>query len=166
MVRNRWVTAVGSLVFVAMVSGCSVLPDKNIHTEIVIDARPEIVWAVLVDNANYPEWNPYHVRVEGRLVEGEALLVELHKPNGKQLEIEPRVLRVDPYRELTWGGGIRGIFFGEHRFLLEPAASEKTRLVHSETFAGIAVPFAELDAIEEGYRKMNRALKKRVETGK
>ena len=60
---------------------------------------------------------------------------------------------------------IRFLFTGEHVFLLEPMGEEKTRLIHKEKFEGIFIPFAKLDAIEEGYDLMNRALKERMEKG-
>ncbi len=162
--RNFLKTAV-ILTAAALAAGCASLPVKHIYTEVVIEAPPRTVWDILVDNSRYAEWNPYHVRVDGRLAPGEKLDVEIHKPNGETVEIEPRVMRIEPLRELTWGGGIHGIFFGEHVFLLEPLRADATRLVHKEDFVGIAVPFASLDAIEAGYRQMNRALKKRAEAG-
>ncbi|MCB0219780.1 MAG: SRPBCC domain-containing protein [Chrysiogenetes bacterium] len=141
-------------------SGCM---KKHIYTEIDIEAPREQVWAILVDNATYPEWNPYHVRVEGKMEVGEELVVELHKPNGNQLTIEPHVMRVVPLEELTWGGGLWGVFNGEHVFLLNATSTGGTKLVQKEDFWGIAIPFAELDTIEEGYNLMNEALKKRAE---
>lgn len=152
------------IVTVPFGTGCSGLPAKHIHTEIDIDASPREVWNILADNARYPEWNPYHVRVDGELEVGASLSLEIHKPNGERIEIEPRVLRIVPQRELTWGGGIPGIFYGEHVFELAPRGRTGTRLVHRESFKGIAIPFASLDAIEEGYRQMNHALKQRAET--
>lgn len=80
-----------------------------------------------------------------------------------QLEIEPEVFRIVPGRELSWGGGIRGLFFGEHIFLLERVAPGRTKLIQKETFEGIFVPFAELGSIEEGYNLMNHALKQKIE---
>ena len=141
-------------------SGCM---KKHIYTEIELEVPREKVWAILVDNAAYPEWNPYHVRVEGKLEVGEKLVVDLHKPNGNQLTIEPHVMRVVPLEELTWGGGLWGVFNGEHVFLLSATDSGGTKLVQKEDFWGIAIPFAELDTIEEGYNLMNEALKKRAE---
>jgi len=35
--------------------------------------------------------------------------------------------------------------------------------VQKEDFVGLAIPFAEFDAIQEGYKQMNRALKIRAE---
>ncbi len=74
-------------------------------------------------------------------------------------------MRLSPYRELIWCGGIKGIFFGEYVFKLLPLEQGLTRMVHREEFSSIAIPFALHDAIEEGYPLMNKALKVRAETG-
>lgn len=139
------------------------IPNKHIYTEIDISARPETVWSILTDNEKFPEWNPYHVKVVGNLKVGEKLFVEIHKPNGEKIEIHPHVLRMAPLEELTWGGGIKGIFFGEHVFLLRHLDDKSTKLVQKEDFSGFATPFASLDAIDEGYNLMNKALKERAE---
>jgi hypothetical protein len=141
-------------------------PGKHTNTEITIDAPVAAVWEVLADNARYPEWNPYHVRVSGEFVVGAPLVVEVHKPNGEEVTLKPHVLRFEPERELTWGGGIRGLFYGEHVFLLEEAAGGGTHLIHKEDFTGPAVQFVPLEAIDEGYAQMNEALKVWVESGK
>jgi hypothetical protein len=159
---RRWL-GISSLLALLLASGCASLPSKHVYTEIEIEAPASRVWTILADNESYPDWNPYHVSVRGKLEAGSKLQVVLHKPNGERVEIEPRVMRVVPMRELTWGGGVRGIFHGEHVFLLEEIDAGNTRLVHREDFVGIAVPFASLDAIEDGYRQMNRALKIRAE---
>ena len=95
------------------------IPGKSFHTHIDIDATPKAIWTVLAETARYPEWNPYHVKVVGRLETGQSLEVLIHKPNGEKVEIAPQVFRIEPERELTWGGGIQGLFFGEHVFLIE-----------------------------------------------
>ncbi len=142
-----------------LVSSCG----QYIYTEIPIEARPETIWAILADNENYPTWNPYHVKVEGTLAIGATLLVDIHKPNGKELTIHPKVMRIIPEKELSWGGGIKGLFFGEHVFLIEQSEHGITRVIQKEYFKGIFVPFASLEAIEEGYNAMNQALKARAE---
>jgi hypothetical protein len=140
------------------------LPQKHIHTEIDIEAPPTTVWTILTNNKKYSEWNPYHVSVNGQLKPGQRLEIVLHKPNGEVVKIEPHVMRVEPMRELAWGGGIKGIFHGEHVFLLREINSRGTRLIQKEDFTGIAIPFASLDAIEEGYTQMNNALKRQAES--
>lgn len=136
----------------------------DVHTEIEIAAPPAKVWSALADNARYGEWNPYHVRVDGDLVEGARLDVELNKPDGSVVKIRPHVLAVEPEKRLDWGGGIRGVFRGVHVFELHASGNGCTRLVQRETFAGLFVGFAELGGIEEGYNRMNRALKTKVES--
>lgn len=149
-----------------ILTACGLMPEKRIYTEINIQASPEKVWQVLVDNESYPSWNPYHVKVVGKLQEGAPLIVSIHKPNGARLEIEPKVMRLDRNKELTWGGGVPGIFTGEHQFILSRNADASTHLIHKELFQGWVVPFASLEAIEEGYRRMNEALKLKVEAEK
>lgn len=152
------------LALLLALGGCSWLPGKHIDTEIDILAKPKTVWKILIENQKYPEWNPYHVRVEGKLRIGQQLFVEIHKPNGDKVEIHPYVMRIIPEKELAWGGRIKGIFFGEHVFLLKESKRGNTKLIQREDFIGIAVPFASLDAIEEGYNMMNMALKQRAES--
>lgn len=157
------VQAMAILITSLWFSGCAAIPEKNIYTSIDIDAPRDKVWAILFDNTAYPDWNPYHVEVNGKMAIGKELDVVINKPNGETVEIQPHVMRLVPLTELTWGGGIKGIFFGEHVFLLSSLGESRTRLVHKERFSGIAVPFASLESIEEGYDLMNRALKERVE---
>ncbi|WP_415902965.1 SRPBCC family protein [Neptuniibacter sp. QD29_5] len=151
------------VIFFALLTGCGLIPEKNIYTEIEIDASSETVWSILIDNKAYPEWNPYHVRVEGDMALDHKLEVDIEKPNGNNLTIHPTLWVAEPYSELTWGGGITGIFIGRHSFVLSEIDQGKTRLVHKEHFSGFAIPFAELDTIEEGYQLMNEALKRRAE---
>jgi uncharacterized protein YndB with AHSA1/START domain len=53
-----------------------------ISHEIEIDASPEAVWAVLVDTASYPEWNPFVRKLDGELREGARLEVRIAPPGG------------------------------------------------------------------------------------
>ncbi|MCP4380997.1 MAG: SRPBCC domain-containing protein [Hyphomicrobiales bacterium] len=130
----------------------------EIDTHIDIPAPASDVWAALVDIAAYPTWNPYHVRVEGALEIGERLNIRVHKPNGNQVDVPPYVLSIEPEQSLVWGGGVRGIFHGVHRFDLESISETCTRLYQTEVFSGLFISLAELGSIEEGYVGMNAAL--------
>lgn len=134
----------------------------SIVTSIDIPAAPEVIWEVLADTGRYPEWNPYHVRVDGEMQPGAKLAVHVEKPNGDAVTVHPHLLEAVPGRSLVWGGGPRGIFRGEHRFDLERLPQGCTRLHHTEVFSGLFISFADLDAIEPGYVLMNQALKARV----
>jgi hypothetical protein len=162
--KTQAISAISILFSSWITTGCSLVPTKHIYTEIEIAAPPTTVWAVLEDKSRYPQWNPSHVNVQGVMKEGEKLNVTLHKPNGEVVHIDPHVMRIIPLQELTWGGGIKGIFHGKHTFLLEETDHGYTKLVQKESFTGFAIPFASLDSIENGYSLMNQALKERAES--
>lgn len=153
------------LLFVTVTTGCSSIA---IRTAVQIDAPKEKVYAVLADLDSYPKWNPYHRRVEGKFEEGAELKIYVLRTDGKEVEVPPHMMRIVENQEITWGGGIRGIFYGVHSFVLESEAQNKTLLKHNEDFSGIAIGFADLppDVIAEGYHQMNMALKDLLEDKK
>ena len=123
------------LAWCVAVTGC--VTNKRIDTAIEIDAPPSEVYAVLADFENYPRWNPYHIRVVGVPEEGAELEVRVSRPDGKVVDVpHVEVFEARPGEALVWGGGIRWIFRGEHRFDLTPTASGGTRLAHTEEFTG------------------------------
>ncbi len=141
-----------------LVSACSSIA---IRTSVEIDAPRDKVFAVLADFSSYPECNPYHRKITGVFEEGADLVIEVLRPDGKQFEVPPHLIRIVENEEISWGGGLRGVFYGEHRFLLQPSANGGTLLMHNEDFSGFAIGFADLppDVIAQGYQQMNHELK-------
>ena len=140
---------------------------KQLHTEVLIEASPEQVWAVLTDFAHYGDWNPFLVSVAGVPQQGERLNVRLAPPGGRQITLKPVLTEVVTGQVLEWWGhlGVRGIFDGRHRFELHPAGAG-TRLVQGEIFTGALVPLMArtLDrGTAAGFALMNAALKARAE---
>ena len=140
----------------------------EIATTISISASPERVWAVLIDFARYPEWNPFVRSIEGSPSEGSALKVTIQPPGGKAMTFRPIVLRHSVGREFRWKGKVLlpGLFDGEHYFGLAPAADGSTQFAHGERFSGLLVPLfrSALDRnTKAGFEAMNLALKQRLE---
>ena len=152
------------LLAAAVLANCTTR--KTIDTSININATPCAVYDTLAAFDSYPSWNPYHVRVAGSGVPGEPLEVRVARPDGVVVDV-PHVtlLEAKPCRALVWGGGITGIFRGEHRFDLRPRADGGTHLSHTEVFSGLFIGFADLPVpvLTEGYALMNEALRKEVE---
>ena len=140
---------------------------KPISTEILIDAPPERVWAVLTDFAAYRQWNPFIITIEGEPSVGRQLKAMFQPPGARAQGFKPIVLRVEPPNALIWRGSlpIPGLIAGEHSFLLT-REGERTRFRNSETFSGLLVPFLGklLAQSREGFDQMNAALKARVES--
>lgn len=138
---------------------------KTVSATIAIAAAPMHVWAVLTDLSRYRKWNPLFPEASGEIAVGNRIMLSSRAPNGRVRTVRPKILVVDPGVELTWKATIPGLIGGIHRFELSPEGSG-TRLVQSETFAGLLVPVSGpvIARAEAGYHAVNEALKKRVES--
>lgn len=127
------------------------------------------MWDVLTDFEAYPGWNPFIRNVAGIVYQGEQLTIQMHTGD-RTMTFRPTVLSINPERELRWLGHLLapGIFDGEHSFVIEPLGKDRVRLVQSEIFKGLLVPFSGslLDDTERSFNRMNLALKERVEQAK
>lgn len=155
-----------SLSFFAFLTWVTQLNATEIKTEIVINASPEKVWAVLTSFKAYPEWNSFITSLEGEQKVGARL-----KANISDMKFRPKVLVFEKNVEFKWRGRLLmpGIFDGTHRFQLIDNSDGTTTLIHSEKFRGILVPFMKKRLETEtkiGFEQMNLDLKNRVEAGK
>nr|WP_255351034.1 SRPBCC domain-containing protein [Methanosarcina sp. MTP4] len=140
-------------------------------TEIEIFAPAERIWEILMDFAAYPKWNPYIQEISGDAEVGKKLKVYM-KPEWekKGTTLHPRILRLEPRKELTWKGSffLPGVLDGEHSLILEETGTRRVRFIQKEIFNGLAIPIITASwSIEEGtkrsFSEMNRALKKKAE---
>ena len=143
--------------------------EKEIITEIEINAPPNRVWQVLTDFEKHPAWNPFIKKISGKPTRNEKLEVHMPDPRGGTMVFKPTVLAAERDRELRWLGTTEGdVFNGEHRFLIEPIENNNSRVhfTQSEKFTGSMVASLEewLDtAVKQNFEAMNRALKQRAE---
>lgn len=138
-----------------------------LETRVFIDASPQQVWAVLADSEHYGEWNPVMVRLSGSLRAGETIEFE-NRMGERSMVFRPTLLAAQPGRELRWLGhlGVRGLFDGEHFFVLRPAGGG-TELLHGERFSGALVPLVRgwlRGGLREDFGRINAALKVRAES--
>jgi hypothetical protein len=140
---------------------------KKLNTEVDIARKPQDVWAVLIDFAAYPQWNPFIVDVAGTPHAGSRLTLRLQLVGARAMTLRPTVREVIPQRRLQWVGrlAVPGILTAEPTFTLEPRDGG-CRLVQRESFRGLLVPFLSrsLEAHTlPAFVAMNAALKSRVE---
>jgi len=144
------------------------MPDVTVHTEIEINAPAQRVWEVLTDLAAYPEWNPMIRRASGELKTGSRLKIYFNPTGKRGSTFHPKLLVVEPNRELRWQGqpGVPYIIESEHFFIITPIGGNRVRLTHDMIFYGLIIPFIRnivIKSSEGPFIKMNRALKERAE---
>lgn len=103
------------------------------ESQLNIALPAEKVWAALTDFASFAEWNPMVREAHGQLVVGRSLSLHLRKiPR----PVKAKVRRVEPNRELRWGGGVPVLLDVEHYFRIEPSG-DGVLFVHGEIFKGL-----------------------------
>ena len=138
--------------------------NKEINTEIIIQASPEKVWKILTDFDRYPEWNPFIKFIKGNVAVGNFISVRLDPPGARGMTIKPRVEILDKNKEFRWKGHLLfpGLFDGEHKFELTDKGNGTTSFRHSEKFGGILIPifnkFLDINTTN-GFKLMNQKLK-------
>ncbi|MEM7368678.1 MAG: SRPBCC domain-containing protein [Bacteroidota bacterium] len=140
---------------------------KEIKTEIIIDASPELVWQVLTDFESYPDWNPFLVSIEGDKEVGGRLTNKMVS-NGKTNVFKPTILTWEENQHFEWLGSLPlRLFTGRHYFILEAINAQQTKLIHGEKFGGLlrAMIMKQIgETTLQNFLAMNRALKQQVES--
>lgn len=109
------------------------------QAERTIGAPPQRVFDRLVDVASWPTWMPrsfvpvLRSGTPSPLRLGDRIKV---KVAGGPLPTTIRVSKLVRPTELVWRGGVRGLLWAEHRFVLEPVGERRTRVRSIETWHG------------------------------
>jgi hypothetical protein len=136
--------------------------DTVLTAVIDIDATPDAVWSVLTDFSTYGEWSTF-TAAEGTAHVGSRLTMRM-----PGMTFRPTVTVATPGRELRWTGtlGAKGLFHGQHSFVLSPDHDGTTRLTNREEFSGVLVTLTRRllpTPKRDGYAAFNQGLKQRVE---
>lgn len=88
----------------------------------------------------------------------------------KGTTLKPRIIRLEPKKELTWAGSyfLPGLLDAEHSFIIEELGGRRVHFIQKEVYRGLALAFITASwSIEKGmtrsFGEMNSALKKRAE---
>ena len=156
----------------ALLMGCA-----TVETKVVINAPAKDVQAVLYDFADYPNWNPFLVRVEGTAESGKELYVTVMEEGRPELRGDVTVVTATPTL-LSWTGtamsqmesgtidiGLPGVLTAKHEFIIEELGPSKTLFSNNDQLSGALVSLYNSKGLQAGLDAMNAALKKRVEQG-
>jgi hypothetical protein len=112
---------------------------KHYEASSVINASPQVIWAILTDAPGYARWDSGVERVEGRIAHGEKIKVISEVNPGRAFPV--KVSEFSPDRSMTWTGGMPGgLFKGVRTFTLIPQGSGTTRFTVREEYTGPLLP--------------------------
>lgn len=142
---------------------------KTIETNIIVDSKPNKIWAILTKFEEYELWNPFMTKVVGNAILGSKIEVNIKTISGKQRTYFPIITKCEINRELRWKGKsfLPGIFDGERIFVIEETNDNRVSFLHNEVFKGLGVKLVgdKLDQdLRESFVMMNKALKVRAES--
>ncbi len=144
-------------------------PHFVIQHSLEIEAPSAAVWAALVDFDALAEWNPYLLRVEGALAEGDGIVITIVQRNWDDtLTLPVTLVTVDPERRLGWRGEVLtpGVHDTHHYFVLADLGGGRTRFDHIEEFQGVLAWMIHTDETREhtrvAFEDMNAALAQRA----
>ncbi|CAN5923865.1 hypothetical protein BH11MYX4_BH11MYX4_44470 [soil metagenome] len=109
------------------------------EAERTIEAPPQRVFERLIDVASWSTWMPrsfvplLRSGTPSPLRLGDRIKVKIA---GAPLPSTLRMSKLVRPTELAWRGGVRGLLWAEHRFVLEPVGDRRTRVRSIETWHG------------------------------
>jgi hypothetical protein len=130
-----------------------------------IEASPQAVWSVLVDESRYPEWDPGMDRIEGTISPGEKIRIYTKLSPGRAFPAT--ISEFVPARKMTWVGGMPlGLFKGERTFTLTPDEKGGTHFAMREVFTGILLPIfgRTIPDLTSSFEQFAEGLKSRAES--
>ena len=156
------------LALAAVLSGCAAMKSVSkslghteVFTEIMIEATPEEVWAVITDAESYGHWNPVIIEAEGSYALGATIRNMVVEDGKDPVAIKSRVELFDAPRHLNQFGGYVGVITFDHHYILEPVEGG-TRVVQREDYTGFYLHFWDSDWVTPAYNRVNRALRDEV----
>jgi hypothetical protein len=144
---------------------------KNLFTEVEIHSSRSVVWKVMTDFPEYGLWNPFIPMAQGELKEGAMLNIQIAPPGKRPGPYVVRIMKLIPNKELHWEGRMffKWILTGKHNLEIQLIDEKNVRLIHSEEFSGILVPFVWRGFLNtvfrRGFEDMNQSLKLQAEKG-
>lgn len=128
-----------------------------------IDAPAAKVWAVLVDTAKWPEWDPSCDKIEGQVALGNKVKAFSKLSPGRAFPV--KVTELVPNERMTWSGGMPlGLFKGERTFVLREDG-DRTVFTVREEFSGpmLRLIGKSIPNMTEAFEEFAAGLKRRVE---
>lgn len=103
-----------------------------------IEARPEKIWTLLTNAANFPSWNSTVQSIEGTIALGQKIILRV--PIAPNRKFKLKVTELEPARRMVWSDGAAPMFKGVRTYTLSPRDNGSTDFSMVEVFSGLMLP--------------------------
>ncbi len=137
---------------------------KKYEASSTIQASPEQIWNILVEQNAYPEWDPNMLRVEGNIKLGEK--VKFFTKLSPERAFPAKVTAFEPGKRMVLTGGMPlGLFKSERVHTLTAVSDTETQFHTQETFSGLLLPVfgKSIPDLTDIFNEFAQGLKKRAE---
>lgn len=108
---------------------------KVFSAECTINAPAEKIWGILIDGANYPQWDPGMQRVEGTFAPGEK--INFYIKQNPDRPLAATIAEFDPGKKMVLKSGMPlGLFKSERTHSLIPEGNS-IKFSTREEFSGL-----------------------------
>jgi uncharacterized protein YndB with AHSA1/START domain len=102
-----------------------------------IKAKPERVWALMTNAADFPRWNSTVKSIEGRIASGQTIkLIATISPTRT---FNLKVIEFVPEKRMVWSDG-NAMFKGVRTYTTTPKADGSTDFTMAEVYTGLMLP--------------------------
>ena len=129
-----------------------------------INASADKIWQILTDGSRYPEWDPWAIRIEGKIAAGEKITAYSKLSPNRAFPV--KITTFEPGRQMVWSGGMPlGLFKGVREFILSPKADGTVDFTVREAFSGplLALMGRSLPDMTQPFQDFVNGLKARAE---
>ncbi len=157
------------MIFADLISHYCKYSVRTIETQVVILAKRDKVWNILIDFSRYKEWNPFILDIDGTLKNGETLIIKSKFLGLLNVSFKAKLIQSIENEALRWKGKLlcSGLLDGEHIFELKRIDDEITMFVQREIYSGMLTPifcWLMCDGNRKGFQEMNLQMKRIAET--
>lgn len=104
-----------------------------------IDAEPEVIWNLLTNAADYPNWNPAVLGIEGDIADGSR--IQLTSIVNPERQFKLNVTDVQPPNHMVWWDGMPlGLFKGVRTFDVVANGDGSSLFTMEEIYSGLMAP--------------------------
>jgi hypothetical protein len=106
-----------------------------------IMARPEQIWAIMTNAADFPRWNSTIKSLEGKIGMGEVEVVKLVATIAPTRAFNLKVIEFVPQKRMVWTDEkTNPMFKGVRTYTLSPKTDGSTDFTMSEVYSGLMLP--------------------------